>query len=122
MEKLVALAQRAVDLVLVDVHRTSSWQPTVLVDVWMGNGVRISVDGGFTAPSMSARTEPESIAEVADYIQEQLDQSPSIWPVCAAHDVGLHAEVRDGRPVWWCRLGGHRVGLIGELDPADCAP
>jgi hypothetical protein len=122
MEQLVALAQRAVDRVLADVRRTTSWRPTVLVDVWMGNSVRISVDGGFTAPSMSASTEPESIAEVADYVQEQLDQNPSIWPVCGVHDVGLHAEVRDGRPVWWCRLGGRAVNLIGELDPANCAP
>jgi hypothetical protein len=36
--------------------------------------VRIVVDGGFTAPSMWERTEPEAIAEVADYVQEQLDQ------------------------------------------------
>ncbi len=45
----------------------------MIVDAWEGNSVRIVVDDGFTAPSMRERTEPEATAEVAEYVQEQMD-------------------------------------------------
>jgi hypothetical protein len=118
MEHQVALAEEAVAMVLADLHRTTELRPQVEVDVWMDASVRISIDGGFTAPSMWEVDQPEAFAEVADYFQEHLDQHPilgSIWPVCGQHDVGLHAEVHDGLAVWWCRLGDHAVARIGAL-------
>ena len=119
MSHQVALANDAVTAVLADLHRTTELRPQVEVDVWMESSIRISIDGGFTAPSMWEVDRPEAFAEVADYFQEHLDQHPvlgSIWPVCAQHDVGLHAEVRNGLAVWWCRVGGHAVATIGALE------
>jgi hypothetical protein len=115
LDELLAVARRAVARVVADLHRTTAERPSVAVDAWQGSSVRIVVNGGFTAPSVWERTTPEAIAEVADYIQEQLDQDLGCWPVCEAHNVGLHAEARDGVAVWWCRLGEHRVAAIGEL-------
>ena len=113
----LALANDAANSVLADLHRTTDARPVVEV-VWMDSSIRITIDGGFTGPSMWAVEQPEVLAEVADYFQEQLDQDPiigSIWPVCPDHDVGLHAEVRGGKAVWWCRLGRHTVATIGEF-------
>jgi hypothetical protein len=81
----------------------------------MEHDVCIEVNNGFTAPSMWATSEAEAIAEVAEYVQDQLDQSLRCWPVCTRHDKGLHAEVRDGNAVWRCRFGEHTVALIGDL-------
>ena len=116
LKELLALAQRAVDLVVADVHRTTAEHPRIVVSAWMDDGVCIEVNGGFTAPSMWATREPAAIAEVADYIQEQLDGELGCWPVCGGHGVGLHAEVRDDSAVWRCRLGDHTVALIGDLE------
>jgi hypothetical protein len=118
MEHQTALAKETVAMVLADLHRTMDVRPVVEVDVWMESSIRISIDGGYTTPSMWEVEQPEAFAEVADYFQEQLDQNPilgSLWPVCGDHDVGLHAEVHDGRAVWWCRLGDHVVATIGAL-------
>ena len=122
-DAVLELSRRALALVLADISRTTCWNPVVRLEPWMDGDVRISVDGGFgTPPSVWQRTEPEVIAEIADYMQEMLDQNPSIWPVCGKHDVGLHAEVRERTAVWWCRLGRHVVSEIGRLNAADCAP
>jgi hypothetical protein len=121
MEHQLALANDAVTTVLADLHRTTDARPVVEVDSWMDSSIRISIDGGSTAPSMWEIEQPEALAEVADYFQEQLDQDPiigSIWPVCAEHDVGLRAEVRQRQAVWWCRLGDHVVATIGQLGAA----
>ncbi len=122
---LVELANDAVAAVLDDLQGTSALRPEVLVDDYDGNGVRIWINDGYTAPSMWALERPEAFVEVAEYFQEQLDlaeylqelleQAPGCWPRCAEHDVGLHAEVHDGAAVWRCRSGGHTVAPIGEL-------
>jgi hypothetical protein len=112
MEHQVALANAAVRVVLGDVHHTTTWRPLVEVDVWMGNSIRISIDGGFQAPSMWEVEEAAAVAEVADYFQDQFGEC---WPVCRDHNAGLHAEVRDGQAVWWCRPGKHAIAVIGEL-------
>ena len=121
---LVALANDAVAAVLDDLHETSALQPLVLVDDYDGNGVRIWINDGYTAPSMWALERPEAFVEVAAYFQEQLDladylqefeQAQGCWPLCRVHDVGLHAELHNGVAVWRCRRGGHTVAPIGEL-------
>jgi hypothetical protein len=110
--ELTNLAARAV---LADLHRTTSLKPDVVVDEWMDSGIRIAIDESYTAPSVWEIGEPELLAEVADYFQEQLDQTLGCWPTCPRHDDGLHAEVRDGRAVWWCRRLEHSVAPIGSL-------
>ena len=120
----VALAKDAASAVLSDLHRTSALRPTVTVDDYEGTGVRIWVNGGYTAPSMWAIEKPEALVEVALYIQDQLDladylqefeQADGCWPLCDEHGVGLRAEVREGIAVWWCRAGHHGVAPIGHL-------
>ena len=111
----VTLANEAVAAVLNDLDRTSSFRPQVVVDDYEGNGVRIWIDHGYIAPSMWAVDRPEAIAEVAEYFQDQLDQTVGCWPQCAEHDARLDAQVHDEAAVWWCRVGGHAVALIGEL-------
>ena len=66
MEHQVALANEAVAVVLADLRRTTELRPQVEVDVWMESSIRISIDGGFTAPSMWEVDQPEAFAEVAD--------------------------------------------------------
>jgi hypothetical protein len=113
----LALAEEAVAAALHDLEQATSLRPRVSVEAHDGSGVRIWINGGYTAPSMWALDKPEALAEVADYFQEQLDQSGAgAWPTCAEHNVGLHAEVRDRTAVWRCRLGKHTVAAIGELD------
>lgn len=115
MSQFVALANEAVAAVLGDLHRTAPLRPRVVVDVWMEYGIRISIDDGYTAPSMWEIEQPEAFAEVADYFQDQLGQTLGCWPVCQEHDLGLHAEVHDGTAVWWCRRMQHSVARIGSL-------
>jgi hypothetical protein len=115
MTHQIALANDAVTAVLADLHRTTAFRPVVEVDIWMESSIRISIDSGFTAPSMWAAEQPQALAEVAEYPQEQMDQELRCWPVCEQHNVGLHPEVHGGTAVWWCRLGKHAVATIGEL-------
>jgi len=115
LDDLVALAQQAADAVSADLHHTIPDPPEITVRPWMENGVCIEVLNGYTAPSMWATTEPEAIAEVADYIQDQIAQTLGAWPVCPKHGTGLHAEVQDGKAVWRCRFGNHSIAAIGAL-------
>lgn len=112
-EHLLALANNAAAAVLADLQSATLLRPTVIVDLYDG-GVRIAIDGSYAYPSMWEVAEPAAFAEVADYFQEQLDQE--CWPVCADHNTGLHAEVRGGDAIWWCRVGDHVVAHVGRLE------
>jgi len=112
----LALAKVAVAAALHDLQISSSLRPLATVEDHDGSGVRICIDGGYIAPSMWALDKPEAFAEVAGYFQEQFDQSGAgAWPVCDRHDLGLHAEVRDGVAVCWCRKFQHSVAVVGSL-------
>ncbi|MFJ4850491.1 MULTISPECIES: hypothetical protein [unclassified Streptomyces] len=68
--------------------------------------------------------DPEAaLAAVADAAQETVTECLSrAWPVCAAHDRGMHPRDADGHLSWWCageRPGGgsaHVVAAVGVLD------
>ena len=112
----LALAEEAAAAALHDLEAATGLHPSVAVEDNDGFGVRILIDGGYTAPSMWALDKPEALAEVADYFQEQLDQSGAgAWPVCDRHDLGLHAEVHNDVAVWWCRKFQHAVAPVGRL-------
>jgi hypothetical protein len=120
----VGLAKEAAAAVLGDLHRTTAMRPTVVVDDYEGNGVRIHVNDGYTAPSMWESERPEAFVEVAEYFQDQLDLADYLqefgdvqgcWPLCAEHGTGLRAEVRAGTAVWRCDSGGHSVAPVGGL-------
>jgi len=58
-----------------------------------------------------------AVAEAAqDTVTERLWQA---WPVCAAHDRGMHLSKDEGHPVWRCagdgRDPGHVGARVGEL-------
>ena len=107
------LAERAMAAVMLDLEYATGLRPVVTVDLWRNRWIRIVINRGYTTPSMTARNLPDALVEVAEYFQEQVDRI--CWPTCPAHDVGLHAEVRNFLPVWWCRVGDHAVATIGSL-------
>ncbi len=109
----IALAKRAVDLVLADVDAIGKARPDVVVSDWDGHTVAIFVNGGVSTPSISAHDSAEATVEVASYMQDQLDDEA--WPLCPSHGYGLHSEVLNGSPVWRCRFGDHTVAEIGSL-------
>ena len=107
------LAEKATAAVMLDLEHATGLRPEVTVDLYQDRWIRIVIDRGHTTPSMEARTVPEALVEVADYFQEQVDSV--CWPTCPEHDMGLHAEVRNLSPVWWCRVGDHSVAAVGRL-------
>jgi len=63
--------------------------------------------------------EEAGVLEVADAAQETVVEVLwEVWPVCEAHQLGMHGREEGGRDVWWCAgEGGHVVGAVGELEP-----
>lgn len=116
---LLALAGEAVAAVMGDLRRTTSHRPRVVVDLYLGTTVRISIDEGYTTPSMSSIDHATAFVEVADYFQTELAYDLRLWPQCERHNTGLHPEVRGDKGVWCCRLGKHDVGSIGHLPSND---
>jgi len=53
----------------------------------------------------------------ADDMQDNIvDDLSKAWPSCPTHRFGLHPQVRDETPIWWCHYGdGHAVAKIGSL-------
>lgn len=120
----VAVVADALATVLSDLHRTTAERPAVVVEEDARMGVRIAIDGGYGGNPVWGVEQPAVLAEVAEYIQDQLqgvaiDGNLRIWPDCSQHNVGLHAEVYDGRAVWWCRLGNHELAPIGQLETTN---
>lgn len=116
LEHQIVLANDAVTAVLADLERTTTYRPAMAVDRFEG-AVRITVNGGYTTPSLWAVERAEAFAEVADYFQDQVGQDIGCWPVCERHSLGLHGEVHNGLAVWWCRRFQHSVAPIGDLGP-----
>jgi hypothetical protein len=112
----VALATEASTAVVDDLQRTTPLRLVVAVEDNDGSGVRISINGGWTAPSMWELQRPKAFVEVAEYFRDQL-WDEGCWPVCEQHGIGLRGAVHDGVAVWWCRVGAHALARIGELDP-----
>jgi hypothetical protein len=74
------------------------------VETWDGH----HGSGSGISPA-SARDPVTALAEVADEAQDAVMETIwAAWPVCPAHEMGVHIEVRDGAVVWWCTgSGGH---------------
>lgn len=116
---LVGLVRENVQVVLGDVERTTGLHASVTVDTYM-NSVRISYGSSYTTPSVLAASNPDALAETADYLQSHVVEDIwSAWPLCPIHDKGLYAEVRAGVAVWWCRFAAHRVAAVGSLGVRD---
>ena len=113
-EELVDLVRWAVGVVECDV-RAAGFHPTLAVTedetgvyVWVDRGSYGNVFDG-----LEDRT--ELLAEVAQVIQVDITDQKRVWPLCAEHDRGLHAEVIDREAVWRCHAGPHVVARVGEL-------
>jgi hypothetical protein len=110
-------SELGVALTLADMTRTTTWQPEVNLNTAV-DAVEITVEGHTRAPATMADPWDQHavVCDIAEIIQEDVsERQMEVWPICAGHGVGLHAEVQAGRAVWWCRSGEHVVSEIGLL-------
>jgi len=119
-DRQVEAATDAVAAVRADLERTTSEHVTLVVERDEWGGVRVAVDGGYGGSPLWHVDAAAVLAQIADDVQDQLqgvvlDGKWRFWPECGKHNAGPHAEVHDGRAVWWCRLGDHEVALIRQL-------
>jgi hypothetical protein len=69
-----------------------------------------------------ADTPRSALAAVAEGAQDTVAECLwRAWPICAEHDLGMHLDEADGRPVWRCagrpgRDPEHVRAAVGELD------
>jgi hypothetical protein len=89
----------------------------VLVRYSPGGHYQSASNGGLWLP---VENDADLLASLADEVQEvsmERDQvNVFVWPVCAVHQLGGHADVVAGRAVWSCNGdGGHVIAPIGEL-------
>lgn len=116
VEKLLA------DLALVP-STVGSRVPGIAVNAY-DNGLRVTVDGGYTEGSIRVKhpfDSSEATVEIVEYVREQLSRDRSVsFPVCSQHEYFyLHPVIDRGAAVWRCVRGEHTVAIIGELtDPA----
>ncbi|WP_370092951.1 hypothetical protein [Streptacidiphilus sp. MAP12-20] len=109
----------ALDLVNRDLAATEpDVEPfALLLDDW---GVRV----GFASWGSQGNALPEEsgLPEIADAAQESATEYLwRAWPVCPAHELGMHVRPRpeDGVTVWWCRgrgPGGAHSTPVGTLE------
>ena len=118
-QELLATEQ-AVAPVRLDLARTCDLAVDVRIVVEDGHP-RVWVNNGQAWEGVELADPQGAVARAADYVQEQLMDVgvDAFWPTCPTHDRGLHAEVRDGHAVWWCRGGRHSLGAVGELQLAS---
>ncbi|MGQ0831417.1 MAG: hypothetical protein ACT4OV_07045 [Microthrixaceae bacterium] len=117
--ELVLAAERALAPVLEDLARTCEIPASIWV-TWEDGYPRVWVSNGDSYGYSSAPIHQDhemTKAEMADYVQEQLMDIgvERFWPTCHEHNRGLHAEVRDGTAVWFCRGGDHTIAALGLL-------
>jgi hypothetical protein len=115
----IAVVESAVAKLTADLQVVSNRVPEFTVDVFLV-GVRVTVDGGFTDPSVFAFPwdVAEATIETVEYVREQLAQDRSVsFPVCSRHDrFYLHPTIDNGVAVWRCNRGEHVVATIGQLN------
>jgi len=92
----------------------------LVVPEWSGRNAFVETwdghhgSGGGIFPD-SGRDPALALAAVADDAQDAVMEAIwGAWPVCPAHQLGVHAAERAGAAVWWCTgSGGHAVAPIG---------
>jgi len=116
----VEVASRAVTAVRADLARATSVPIDLAVEEDEWGGTRLAVNGRRSGEPIWGIDTAKVLVQVADDIQTELADiviqgRTRFWPECTRHNAGLHAELRDGRAVWWCRGGDHESGEIGHL-------
>jgi hypothetical protein len=58
----------------------------------------------------------QALIAVADAAQDSVMEARwEAWPVCPAHQFGVHVQEGEGVPAWWCKGdGGHVVATVGK--------
>lgn len=117
--ELALAAERALAPVLEDLARTCDIPASIWVTSTDGHPqvcVRTADSHGCASAPIDEDSEIAK-AEMADYVQSQLMDVgvDHFWPTCVEHNRGLHAAVRDGTAVWFCRGGDHTVAAVGTL-------
>jgi hypothetical protein len=87
------------------------WSPAnAFVDYQGGYG-----STGGIAPA-AGRDALLALLSVADEAQDAVMEAQwATWPVCPAHQLGVHAREHDGAAVWWCTGGGgHVAAAVGQ--------
>ena len=111
-----ALARRAVDLVLADLHRTTRLRPEIAIWRHELGALAIAYNGNYSTPAILSLRIPEVVSEAAEYLQDRVVEDLwSPWPICTAHGSALDAAVVDARAVWRCRRDNQVISAIGEL-------
>lgn len=115
----LAVVEAAVALVIADLGVASPRVPAIDVDAYE-RGVRITVDDGFTEPSIVVQPPfdvAEATAAIVEYLREHLSQDNTVsFPKCSRHEhFHLHPIVDNGVAVWQCKRGDHLVAAIGQL-------
>jgi len=116
----LAVVRSALAAVVPDLERELGRPASARADNY-GDGVRLAIEGAWQEPFQHSRNDEEAVKqEIADFVQSILGRD-GVWPVCRAHDFGLHPDLIDGVAVWRCRYADHSVARVGELD-ADNHP
>ncbi|MBF8189683.1 hypothetical protein ITP53_28915 [Nonomuraea sp. K274] len=120
--RLWTTLEHALDVVKRDVRaRGITGTLRLVTHDWDSRGLAwVEFQGGYHGngiPPIMGSTPQTALAQVADAVQETIMELIwRVWPVCATHDLGLHAGWDQGIAVWRCTSNGaHIVAPVGEL-------
>jgi len=117
-DRQLELAAWACELVNGDVARTAGSTgraaPLIIADEDV-ELVEVEFEGSYQGTALMGVDPADVLYQVADKVQDQVMDNQAPWPTCDPHDAGVHAELREGRAVWWCRRGDHLVTEVGQL-------
>lgn len=117
-DRQLELAAWACELVNGDIARTAGCNgraAPLALDYGDGELVEVEFEGSYQGSALMGVDPAEVLLQVADKVQVQVMGNREPWPTCDPHDAGVHAELREGRAVWWCRWGDHLVAEVGKL-------
>ncbi|MFG1619806.1 hypothetical protein [Nonomuraea wenchangensis] len=120
--RLWATLEHALEVVERDVRARGITGTLRLISHDWGNGSQAWVEfqGGYHGngiPPIVGSDPQSALTVVADAVQETIMELIwKVWPVCAEHNLGLHAGWEHETPVWRCAGDGtHTVAPVGEL-------
>jgi hypothetical protein len=124
IERQVTIVERAIMAVLKDLTETTGLRPSAMVETepfGIGYGGVGRMKESHCSLSDHAVNELDLFVIAADDMKDNIvDDLIGAWPTCPTHKFGLHPQVRDEIPVWWCYFGdGHAEARIGSLNAPD---
>ena len=111
LERQIELARATVELVGGDLRASTNLQPPPFEYRIDDGGVRVAYWGRYATSTIMAITVPHVVAEVADFMQEEIvEDLHAAWPVCPAHQLGAYSDLADGRAVWYSHADSGKAG------------